>query len=117
MTERLTIDGLCGSEECDGYCQPCDYQGKILEKLSHYEDLEEQGRLVVLPEFVEYNGTYWIGTGVKPPKVLPVRVQKHDGEKLLFDFIACKNPAGEEGYYDTVSNRFFTDLGEALKGE
>lgn len=30
-------------------CEICDYNNKILEKLAHYEDLEEAGRLITLP--------------------------------------------------------------------
>ena len=118
MTERLTkreYDGSVGISALRYYNYD-DFQ-KMAKKLAHYEDLEEQGRLVVLPEFVEDNGTDWIDTGVKLPKVVPLHVQKYDGETLVFDFIACKNPEGIEGYYDTVSNRFYTDLGKALKGE
>lgn len=54
--ERLTFDGLfCDIAMCvetpggsfceDGYCS----QRKVWERLKYYEDMEEQGRLVVLP--------------------------------------------------------------------
>jgi hypothetical protein len=54
MSERLTMFTPCGYVKCD----PIDvYQNeyslenfkKILTKLGHYEDLEEQGRLIELP--------------------------------------------------------------------
>ena len=44
MTERLT------KRVSDGAIQVPDGFQKAVSKLAHYEDLEEQGRLVVLPE-------------------------------------------------------------------
>ena len=58
MTERLTkqfMYGL-GHKECYDACAVCDVTGccdvleEMLEKLAHYEELEEQGRMVILPE-------------------------------------------------------------------
>ena len=54
--ERLTFDGLfcdiamCPSTPGGSFCEDgaCS-QRKVWERLKHYEDLEEQGRLVVLP--------------------------------------------------------------------
>lgn len=54
--ERLTFDGLfcdiamCSSTPGGSFCEdgPCS-QRKVWERLKAYEDLEEQGRLVVLP--------------------------------------------------------------------
>ena len=40
-----TCDGLGTSEQCD----MCDFDQNVCEKLAEYEDLEEQGRLIVLP--------------------------------------------------------------------
>ena len=51
MTERLTkreYDGSVGISALRYYNYD-DFQ-KMAKKLAHYEDLEEQGRLVVLPE-------------------------------------------------------------------
>lgn len=53
--ERLTIHTQVGTElvACkDCYkpaCLGCDYIKKAFSRLAYYEDLEEQGRLVVLP--------------------------------------------------------------------
>lgn len=55
MTERLTrrnsdgayFNGINGKCSSDKYGR---FYGEAAEKLAHYEDLEEQGRLVVLPE-------------------------------------------------------------------
>ena len=57
MAERLTkqfMYGL-GHKECYDACAVCDVTDcdlieEMLERLAHYEDLEEQGRLVILPE-------------------------------------------------------------------
>ena len=57
MSERLTkqfMYGL-GHKECYDACAVCDVTGccdvleEMLEKLAHYEELEEQGRLIELP--------------------------------------------------------------------
>lgn len=34
---------------CDGNCGECDELDKLVNRLAYYEDLEEQGRLVMLP--------------------------------------------------------------------
>ena len=53
LTERF-MHGL-GVKNCYDSCSVCDVAGRcglledILEKLAHYEDLEEQGRLIELP--------------------------------------------------------------------
>ena len=58
MAERLTkqfMYGL-GHKECYDACAVCDVSGccdvleEMLEKLAHYEDLKEQGRMVILLE-------------------------------------------------------------------
>lgn len=55
-------DGLGASSKCDN----CDIMTSICEKLGKYEDLEEQGRLVILPcKYVYYivdinNNNRWI---------------------------------------------------------
>lgn len=36
-------------ERCDGKCGDCPELDRIVHRLAYYEDLEEQGRLVVLP--------------------------------------------------------------------
>lgn len=62
MAERLTerhgkYINVQPKEEimCSNYCTSCgkadcDHIRTALEKLAHYEDLEEQGRLIVLPK-------------------------------------------------------------------
>ena len=58
MAERSTkqfMYGL-GHKECNDACAVCvatgycDVLEEMLGKLAHYEDLEEQGRMVILPE-------------------------------------------------------------------
>ena len=59
--ERLTDKNIVGKyfypkcfEKCDGLgasskCDNCEIMTSVCEKLGKYEDLEEQGRLVILP--------------------------------------------------------------------
>ena len=54
---RLTkkFDSEVGYNECHGSCMtcngaPCKLAQAMIDKLAHYEDLEEQGRLIVIPE-------------------------------------------------------------------
>ena len=59
--ERLTDKNAVGNyfypkcfEKCDGLgssskCDNCEIMTSVCEKLGKYEDLEEQGRLVILP--------------------------------------------------------------------
>ena len=62
LTERFML-GL-GVKDCYDSCSVCDVAGccglleDILEKLAHYEDLEEQGRLLELPCAV--GDTVWL---------------------------------------------------------
>lgn len=62
LTERF-MHGL-GVKDCYDSCSVCDVAGccglleDILEKLAHYEDLEEQGRLLELPCAV--GDTVWL---------------------------------------------------------
>ena len=63
LTERF-MHGL-GVKDCYDSCSVCDVAvccgllEDILEKLAHYEDLEEQGRLIELPCAVG-DTVYWI---------------------------------------------------------
>lgn len=52
MAERLTVRSERGTailKETD-IKDRCEYCYEATQKLAHYEDLEEQGRLVILPE-------------------------------------------------------------------
>ena len=50
---RLTIvrngEAYCNDGTCSNDCNYCSRYDVILQKLAHYEDLEEQGRLIKLP--------------------------------------------------------------------
>ena len=74
MTERLTEHGFCAGEPCGDNCYDCDHFGKILEKLSHYEDLEEQGRLFILP--CKIGDTLWqvIRSGFHCNYIQPIKL-------------------------------------------
>ena len=56
MAERLTMTsdkgGVAFTFDLDITCRPSEAQKilKLAEKLKYYEDLEEQGRMVILPE-------------------------------------------------------------------
>ena len=48
--ERLTDEyGICGSCEGIAYCRSDCRNKQLYDRLAYYEDMEEQGRLVVLP--------------------------------------------------------------------
>ena len=57
--ERLTVRDITGCP----FCQSAGYL-ELLEKLASYEDAEEQGRLVILPEKL-YGFYEWDVTGVR----------------------------------------------------
>ena len=81
---RLTITEKCGgvcthmnTYECNQNlaCEDCKWWDEILDKLAYYEDLEEQGRLKILPCNVGdelYRITYPYR---QPPKVTKYRVK------------------------------------------
>lgn len=72
LTKEFTSCEYCEDVECTGYKNSCIHR-KVYEKLSHYEDLEEQGRLIELPckvgdtvwcideEYEEYFGYLFMG--------------------------------------------------------
>lgn len=55
--DRLTARDNAGNavckreyaDDCNGKCSECDYDYECFKKLAYYEDLEEQGRLIVHP--------------------------------------------------------------------
>lgn len=48
LTKEFTSCEYCEDMDCTGYKNSCMHR-KVYEKLAHYEDLEEQGRLKELP--------------------------------------------------------------------
>jgi hypothetical protein len=48
LTKEFTSCEYCEDVDCTGYKNSCIHR-KVYEKLAHYEDLEEQGRLIELP--------------------------------------------------------------------
>lgn len=48
LTKEFTSCEYCEDVDCTGYKNSCMHR-KVYEKLAHYEDLEEQGRLIELP--------------------------------------------------------------------
>jgi len=64
--ERLTsTDGICCECNAISYCMSDCHNKQIYDRLAYYEDLEEQGRLVVLPckvgDSVWINGILGVG--------------------------------------------------------
>ena len=70
---RLTISinetGYCNAPYCQEDCNTCIFFRAVLDKLAHYEDLEEQGRLIELPckvgepvWVVPFDGDYFDGS-------------------------------------------------------
>lgn len=83
--------------------------GKALDKLAHYEDLEEAGRLPSLPCAVG-EIIYRINPGAKDP-IIPMGVVSIElkGVTDTFKEIKCKDCAfGGENYYR------FTDIGKTV---
>ena len=48
LTKEFTSCEYCEDMDCTGYKNSCMHR-KVYEKLAHYEDLAEQGRLIELP--------------------------------------------------------------------
>lgn len=83
--------------------------GLAIEKLAHYEDLEEAGRLIELPCTVG-EIIYRINPGAKDP-IIPMGVVSIElkGVTDTFKEIKCKDCAfGGENYYR------FTDIGKTV---
>ena len=57
LTKEFTSCEYCEDVECTGYKNSCIHR-KVYEKLRHYEDLEEQGRLIELP--CKTGDTVWL---------------------------------------------------------
>lgn len=77
-----------GTYDCllEDDCEICDYNNKILEKLAHYEDLEEQGRLIDSDRQVDEGYLYdWYIHSVCDTDT-PVWTEEHIKE-LASDFI------------------------------
>ena len=49
LTKRYDNEIGCELYSCYECCVACNTLDKMLEKLAHYEDMEEQGRLIELP--------------------------------------------------------------------
>ena len=69
LVRKKEVEGcnyfMCNADRCDYYeCIGCEYFDIMLSKLYHYENLEEQGRLIELPCKVG-SCVYFIGTDKK----------------------------------------------------
>lgn len=58
LTTSINETGYCNAPYCQEDCNTCIFFRAVLDKLAHYEDLEEQGRLVVMP--CKIGDTVWI---------------------------------------------------------
>ena len=112
--ERLTDKNAVGTyfypkcyEKCDGLgarskCYNCEIMTSVCEKLGKYEDLEEQGRLVILPCKVG-DTVYRINKGAKEPfikmRVLQVHFkQLHKNRTIIRIDTINDNDMGENCY-------------------
>jgi hypothetical protein len=50
LTETIKGHGFCNGKQCTDDCDDCNHFHKILTKLAQYEDTEEQGLLLRLPQ-------------------------------------------------------------------
>ena len=83
LTERFANDIYCKQEvyACDDDCFDCPHFRQMIVKLAHYEDLEEQGRLVVLPEEFDRKRLLDIIADLVCPRYVGLEDWGHDEEK------------------------------------
>ena len=124
--ERLTDRNADGNyfypkcfEKCDGLgasrkCDNCEITISICEKLGKYEDLEEQGRLVILPCKIG-DTIYRVNAGAKEPVikmiVLQVNYKQLREDRIIIRIDAMNdNDMGESCYLleDFGKNVFIT---------
>lgn len=128
MAERLTKhgkttheNGICcthfSGEECvklQGDCSNgCLWEEKVWEKLAHYEDLEEQGRLIELP--CKVGDTVYYITGIHNTLIKPAKV-----EEVYFGDVFAVHVSTQNASFTLVEGEFFLTKEEAeaaLKGE
>ena len=117
MTERLTEIQSAGydlkelnSEWCNKYCEKqkaytCNECGiyQAIQKLAHYEDLDEQGLLLQLPckvgDTIYVNGILGVG------KYRVIRVDYHSNlatkrSEFYIEALLVSNPENSIGFYD-----------------
>lgn len=107
--ERLTesnpswIDDELWERACEPDCEEID---AVYRKLKDYEDLEEQGRFVILPckvgDTVYVNGV--LGCG-EAERYRVIRVDYHSTlgtgrNELYIEALLCANPDSSIGFYD-----------------
>lgn len=120
MTERLTEIQSAGydlkelnSEWCNKYCEKqkaytCNECGiyQAIQKLAHYEDLDEQGLLLQLPckvgDTIYVNGILGVG---EMGKYRVIRVDYHSNlatkrSEFYIEALLMSNPTTSIGFYD-----------------
>ena len=120
MTERLTEIQSAGydlkelnSEWCNKYCEKqkaytCNECGiyQAIQKLAHYEDLDEQGLLLQLPrkvgDTIYVNGILGVG---EVGKYRVIRVDYHSNlatkrSEFYIEALLVSNPENSIGFYD-----------------
>lgn len=78
LTERELYDGKvcftkCAKTNCQDKCVYCDVQKEAYARLKEYEDLEERGELLLVPEISKGKTLYWIWDG----EIMPVIFKKN----------------------------------------
>ena len=114
MAERLTKhgkttheNGICcthfSGEECvklQGDCSNgCLWEEKVWEKLAHYEDLEEQGRLIKLPCKIGdtvYGTRRWHGTKIAKAGTVSEMFYTQEGKLMIVVKYVCRGYWGEK---------------------
>ena len=107
-------DGLGTSEKCD----ECDFCYAVCEKLGKYEDLEEQGRLVILPCKVG-DTLYRVNKGAKNPvimmRVLQLYIKQLHKDRTVIRIDAINDDdMGESCYFlENIGKTVFLTKSEA----
>lgn len=118
LTKEFTSCEYCEDVDCTGYKNSCMHR-KVYEKLAHYEDLEEQGRLIELP--CKVGDTVWSTRWWDNKKIS----KKIDGETWYRDIFQHKITKEKFSLYDLdrIGEDIFLTKEEAeakleeLKGE
>ena len=116
MAERLTVSGATTQRDIDRLLEVsnCNQFGRngAYYKLQHYEDLEEQGRLIELP--CKVGDTVYYITGIHNTLIKPAKV-----EEVYFGDVFAVHVSTQNTSFTLVEGEFFLTKEEAeaaLKG-
>lgn len=97
--------------ECSNFCTncgraDCEHISKVLRKLAHYEDLEEQGGLIELP--CKVGDTVYYITGIHNTLIKSVKV-----EEVYFGNVFAVHVSTQNTSFTLVEGEFFITKEEA----